>query len=182
MSKLPFEIERKYLIKKPDEEFLNSVCQKKLKISQTYLVSDIQGFSQRVRRIFDGNETSYIMTEKKDITAIKRIEFERNISEKEYNQLILHKKAPVTSTIEKTRYVINHGKFNFEIDLFDLWQDYALMEIELESQEEQFDFCDFMSFAENVHGNTKIVILKEVTQDKKYRNFSLAKGFPKDIL
>ena len=181
MNQISFEIERKYLIKKPDEKFLCSVCSKKLRISQTYLVPDVRGMSQRIRRIDDGQAVYYVMTEKKSISAIRRIEIERQIDLKEYNQLLRHKKAPATSTIEKTRYVIPNGSPSFEIDLFDGWEKLALMEIELESENMQFDFCPFMKFVKNATAETPVVILKEVTEDRRFRNYSMAKEMPNEL-
>lgn len=180
MKSVPFEIERKYLIKKPDEKFLSSVCTKKIRISQSYLTAEHRGLTQRIRRIDDGNSVSYVMTEKKDITAVRRIELERPLDAAEYRSLLKHRRAAGTNTIEKTRFVIPNGKFNFEVDLFDGWESLALMEIELESENETFEFCDYMKFFKFADENTEIVILKEVTGDRKFRNYSMSLAFPEE--
>ena len=58
----------------------------------------------------------------------------------------------------------------FEIDVFPFWEDKAYIEIELKNE------------SENISLPPYIEIIKEVTEDSSYNNFSLAKTYGKRIL
>ncbi len=153
-----FEIERKFLIKRPDEAFLSSLPGARCyKISQTYLTS-----GGRVRRESCGGETVYTHTLKKRISDIRRIEIEDVIGESEY-LAALADADPELETIEKKRWRIRAGKFVYEIDLFPFWEDEALLEVELDSENESFPMPDFLE------------IIREVTDDGEYTNRSIAR-------
>ncbi len=153
-----FEIERKFLIKRPDEAFLSSLPGARCyEISQTYLTS-----GGRVRRESCGGETVYTHTLKKRISDIRRIEIEDVIGESEY-LAALADADPELKTIEKKRWRIRAGKFVYEIDLFPFWEDEALLEVELDSEDESFPMPDFLE------------IIREVTDDGAYTNRSLAR-------
>lgn len=153
-----FEIERKFLIKRPDEAFLSSLPGARCyEISQTYLTS-----GGRVRRESCGGETVYTHTLKKRISDIRRIEIEDVIGESEY-LAALADADPELETIEKKRWRIRAGKFVYEIDLFPFWEDEALLEVELDSENESFPMPDFLE------------IIREVTDDGEYTNRSIAR-------
>lgn len=149
------EIERKFLIKYPDiSKFENF---NKAEIEQTYL-SD----RSRIRKWCEGGNTTYILTKKEKITELTRIERERELSEDEYKSLLLLR-DPETATLSKTRYSFPFGDKILEVDIFPFWSDRAFLEIELESENEEFSIPDFLE------------IIKEVSEDRRYRNYSLAK-------
>ncbi len=152
-----FEIERKFLIKYPDIRVLEAVKDmKKLEIEQTYLLD-----RRRVRRIREGERLTYIVTYKEKITDITRIEQESEITAAEYEEL-LQLRDPVRHTVKKTRYCLpSEGKL-FELDIFPFWDDRAFLEIELKAEDEEFAIPPF------------IEVIKEVTDDKRYRNSALA--------
>ena len=83
------EIERKFLIRYPSKEVFDAIpaCDRSA-IVQTYLESE-PGVTRRVRmrRYCDG--TKYYKTEKIRRTALTCDEFEGEISEKEYAELLL---------------------------------------------------------------------------------------------
>ena len=56
----------------------------------------------------------------------------------------------------------------FEIDLFPFWEDRAILEIELQDEAQPVEFPP------------EIEILKEVTEDRRYTNSSMAKEIPQD--
>ena len=58
----------------------------------------------------------------------------------------------------------------FEIDLFPFWSDRAIMEIELEREDQAVDFPP------------EINIIREVTEDRRYTNSSLAREIPMETL
>ena len=159
-----YEIERKFLISMPSLLWLDSVAKRKLKISQTYLLSD-ETENARVRHIEENGSSSYVHTVKKKISMIKRLETEREICKEEYDGL-LTEKDPSRRTIQKIRYCVPNEGHLLEIDIFPFWDDKAYLEVELSSEEENFALPP------------EICVLKEVTEDKRYTNAALAKELP----
>ena len=162
-----YEIERKYLIRFPDRELLNS-CSGKTEITQTYLLSR-DGRTARVRKRGLDGEFTYTHTQKTRISDVKRIELEREISQEEYERL-LQDADPTRSVIHKTRYCLDYREQMFEIDVYPFWTDRAIMEIELESEEQEILFPP------------AVQIITEVTSDKRYTNSSLARHVPYDSI
>lgn len=158
------EIERKFLICRPDETWLEENGEG-TDIVQTYLTKRDKGLSCRVRRRSGKKETVYTYTEKRHISSIKREEYEREIDEKEYNELLLLA-DPGRRTVEKRRYVLPYRGQDFEIDIYPFWNDRAIMEIELERENQAVDFPP------------QIRIIKEVTQDRRYTNSAIAREIP----
>jgi len=156
----PLEIERKFLIRYPDPELLEQTCSKKTELAQTYLVSE-KGRSRRIRKSQCGSDTVYWYNEKERISDRTRIERERIISEEEYKDL-MKEAIPDSRTIFKTRYDIPSGDRCFEVDLFPEWNDRAFAEVELEYEQQEFEFPACLS------------VIKEVTEDRRYTNKSLA--------
>ena len=64
--------------------------------------------------------------------------------------------------ISKTRYCFVYDNKYFELDIYPFSDEYAVLEIELNSLDEEIKFPD-------------VEIVKEVTDDENYRNHSLAK-------
>lgn len=155
----PYEIERKFLIEYPDINWLNKNC-KKLEIIQTYLSSN-NGDEIRLRqRGTDGNYI-YTKTIKRNINDIKRIEIEKKLSKDEYLNLLMD--ADINKhPIRKTRYCLIYKNQYFEIDIYPFWNDKAIIEIELNNERQKIEFPE------------QLKIIKEVTNDKKYKNSSLA--------
>lgn len=163
MSASDLEIERKILIKMPDETLLLSQpnC-RRAEVVQTYTVDKV-----RLRRWEESGRVTYIKTFKKHITDLTRVEIENEISHKEYESLI--KKADDRlRSISKTRYIIPFGGKTLEIDIFPFWKSQAYLEIELSSEDEEYSIPDY------------IKVIKEVTEDKRYRNYALAQNIPKE--
>ncbi len=163
MGNTHLEIERKFLIAYPDTNFLDNLkdCAK-VKIEQTYLKD-----RARIRKWCENGKTSYIKTVKEKVNELVRIERESNISKQEYEAL-LYFADPDRNTIVKTRYRYPYMGKVIEIDVFPFWNDRAFLEVELDSENEKFSLPDF------------IKIIKEVSEDKRYRNSALAKEIPYD--
>ncbi len=155
-----FEIERKYLIQMPTEEVLKEAC--RIDMVQTYLTSE-KGTTARVRMAKTDDSVIYYHTVKKRLTALTCIEDEVEITEEEYNKLLATKdknRYPIT----KTRYKLPYQNHIFEIDIYPFWQDKAVMEVELSSEDEEAQLPP------------SITVIKEVTDDVSYKNFALASG------
>lgn len=161
---VPIEIERKYLIEKPEIDTLsNMVHLTVVDIVQTYLGPDNNNNERRVRkRGTNGNYTYYVAT-KKQIDTIKRIEIENKISENEYLVLISDS-TTFSNTITKKRICFVYENQYFEIDLYDFSEDKAILEIELTNENNTVQLPSF------------IKVIKEVTDDPNYWNYSLAKS------
>lgn len=160
-----FEIERKYIIKIPDLSRIREICNRQINITQTYLGLDDNGFNCRIRKVVENDKTKFILTEKKKISNIKRIENEREISNEEYNSFF-EKRLKNHNIIEKTRYCINENRFVYEIDIFSFWQKIAFLEVELENEKIVPPIPDYLA------------VISEVTEKKGFSNFSLSKKIP----
>ncbi len=161
------EIERKFLIAYPDMEYLaeNAECSH---IVQTYLDSE-KGISSRVRKRAYKDKTVYIYTEKQHITAVRRMEYEREIDEKEYREL-LERADKTRNPVEKERYCLDYDGQMFEIDVYPFYTDRAIMELELEEETQEIRFPPM------------IRVIREVTEDKRYTNASFARKIPYDAI
>lgn len=161
-EKAPIEIERKFLIRFPDVEVLQKQKGVRVKkMRQTYLRAE-NGITARVRAVTENGKTRYVHTEKSRISDLSAIECEREVSEAEYQKL-LKNADPERKTIEKTRYAVPFGDHVAEIDLYPFWNDRAVLEIELAAEDEQ---CPIPPY---------VAVIKEVTDDKWYKNVNLAK-------
>ena len=163
------EIERKFLIRYPDPELLERICSQKADIIQTYLDSGKnRNISRRVRKVESGEKTVYWYNEKVKLSDTTRIEHEWEISEQEYLKLLMET-IPGSGSIIKTRYFLPSGDHCFEIDIFPEWNDRAFAEVELGNEDEEYLFPECLT------------LIKEVTEDRRYTNKSLAlNGFVYD--
>jgi CYTH domain-containing protein/transcriptional regulator with XRE-family HTH domain len=165
----PYEIERKYLIYYPDIKELDKMpnCTK-IDIVQTYLKSD-NDVERRIRaRGIDGDYL-YYLTEKRKISNLKRVEIERKLTQDEYLSLLMEADNSL-HTIHKTRYCLVDNNQYFEIDIYPEWDNQAIMEIELSSEDEKIQIPKF------------IKIIKDVTDEECYKNYQMAKDMPKQLV
>ena len=164
-----YEIERKFLIAYPDIAQLTAMegcCIKHL--TQTYLTAP-EGETDRVREVREGESVTYIRTVKRRVTPLRAVEEETLLTPEEYGALL--ERADSTRTpVKKTRYCIPLGNHIVEIDVYDFWQDRAVLEVELSDEEEPFEIP------------TGVRVLREVTADFRYKNVSLARCVPEDPL
>ena len=157
------EIERKYLIVRPTDEYLSSLP--RTEITQTYLINDQEGVTERVRkRGLDGHFV-YTHTIKKRIDFMSSMEDEREIPEEEYLSLLKRADTQV-NTIRKIRALIKKGAFTFEIDVYPFWTKQAVMEVELPSEETEFVLPE------------AVTVLREVTGVRAYSNARMARQIP----
>lgn len=164
---IPIEIEHKFLIRMPSITDLEGQSGFKIrKIVQTYLECE-KGKSERVRHIEENGKTSYIHTVKERISVLSCYEDEKAISQEEY-ELLLSRADKSKKSIIKTRYSFEYREHTIEIDVYDFWNDRATLEIELNSESEQYSIPDFID------------VIKEVSADKRYKNTNLAKSVPFD--
>ena len=157
---VPYEIERKYLIKMP--EFPLPAEAQATDIEQAYLVNP-DGNSERVRM----RAGRYFHTLKVYISNVVREEYEREITKEEYEEL-LKRRDPNCTFIKKVRYVFEYRGQVFELDVFPFWKKQAFLEIELPGEDTPVEIPEF------------IEVMREVTEDRRYSNHALAIRVPEE--
>ena len=128
------EIERKFLVK----EYLLKFDIKPSFIKQGYISDD----TERAVRIRVKDDKGFITIKgESDKTGIIRLEFEKEISKSDADQLLKLCKGNI---IEKLRYNIEVGKHIFEVDVFKGKNEgLVFAEIELDDIHEEFEKPDF---------------------------------------
>ena len=156
--KTNIEIERKFIVREMPKIIPEMVCHS---IEQGYLVIGTQGDEVRLRKKGD----AFILTVKGDGTLARK-ETEIVLNEAQFTAL-----WPMTEgkRIVKKRYEIHSGEHLIELDVFEgELRPLMFAEVEFDSVEASQDFSVPTWFE------------KEVTDDKRYKNRSLATdGVPK---
>ena len=170
MNQNGLEIERKYLIRMPDERMLAAMpgCET-WDVVQTYLMDGPDGSTHRVRSILTVGEIHYIHTIKRPLSQLSHEEWEQEVEREEYEAL-LKKANPGLRPIIKKRYRVPCEGQLLEIDIYDFWQDRATLEIELTSEEEQVTIPDWLC------------VVRELTGERAYKNRFLAENVPMEVL
>ena len=167
MANVPIEIERKYIISKPNFAALALIDgYSRSNILQIYL-QDASCATHRIRKRCGAERTVYTETVKVRIDSMSVYEDEREISEEEFSSLC-QKIADGTRPIKKVRHAVPCGELTLEIDEYPEWHSTAIMEIELPSREHTVKIPDFIN------------IIREVTGDKAYSNAAMSRTFPKE--
>ena len=142
----------------------NSNCYKQCEFYYYYDENE-----KRVRaRGIDGDYI-YYLTEKKKISDIKRVEVEKKLTPDEYIALLMEADNKL-HTIHKTRYCLTENNQYFEIDIYPEWNNQAIMEVELNSEDQKIQLPSF------------IEVIKDVTEEDIYKNYSMAKEMPKQLI
>jgi CYTH domain-containing protein len=160
------EIERRFLIERPDVQLLAERYGAKVKsISQTYLMTSDGYSSERVRCMTDRGGRVYTHTKKRRISRESAIEEERELSEAEYRTLLLSA-DPTRRVIEKDRVTFFFGGQCYEIDLYPFFSRIAVLETELPRADAPVAFPP------------ELVIIREVTGIRSLSNHALALCVP----
>ncbi len=164
------EVERKFLVKFPSSwstlaELFDDLVDVK-RISQTYLKPEGKDPSVRVRKTVEGltgdTDTVYHFNQKKFVQHGVHEETEHEISKDKYEKY-LKTAHPDKVPVEKTRFVFKYNDQIFELDVFKgPLKGLAILEIELKDKDQKVELPPFLS------------IIEEVTDDKRFNNFSLA--------
>ena len=159
----PMEIERKYLIARPNLHMLEQLpnCER-VEIVQTYLKSDDPDEAVRIRQRGSNGSYIYFKTRKRKTEGAKRVEIEERLSQQEYVSLMVEA-DPAFRPIRKDRYCLSENGLYYEIDIYPDWKDRAVMEIELHSEDQP------VAFPEGID------VIREVTGDRAYSNHELAR-------
>ena len=95
------------------------------------------------------------------------MEDETEISKEEYASLLL-RSNPALTPISKTRFLLKKDNLTFEIDVYPFWKKQAVMEVELPGENTEFDFPE------------EITLIREVTGNHDYSNYSLSRRVPEE--
>ncbi len=160
---MAFEIEKKFLLKPFNiENFLKKagLNYKSFDISQFYILDSNTPI--RIRKV----GKKYFLTIKKGEGLIRE-EFEREITKDEFENILSNHKD--ICSLYKTRYKVKIGKKNYEIDRFEKWlKGLFFLEVEFKEKREAKYF--------DIDKRFKQFILEDVTEDKRFSNFFLAKN------
>lgn len=134
-------------------------------IEQIYITPSEAGTTERVRARAHGGVTIYTHNVKRRTGAISAEEDECVISEDEFRALAANREDG-TSIIKKTRYVMPYRGFVFEIDIYPEWTGIAVMEVELDDEND------------DVALPPEINVIREVSGDRSLSNHALSRHFP----
>lgn len=153
-----YEIERKFLIRYPALPVPGEIsCEG---IEQVYLKTPAD-VSERVRE----RAGRYYHTVKRRFSGARAEEREEEITREDYLGY-LQRRDPACAVIKKVRRVFLYEEQTFELDLFPFWSDRAILEIELS------DELDSVALPPFIH------VIREVTDDERYKNHSIAQAIP----
>ncbi|MCR5207525.1 MAG: hypothetical protein K6C14_03505 [Eubacterium sp.] len=153
------ELEYKFLIEMPDFKRLEKYYPSCSEIEQVYLNGE-EG-SHRIRKRVISGITLCVETVKTKTDGIARSETETSISEDEYYSK-LKNADPEKHPIVKRRYCFVFKNKYFELDVYPFWNERAVLELELKDENEEFTIPP------------EINVIRDVTEDKRYKNSYLA--------
>ena len=165
-SRIPLEIERKYLVRTPDLRVLSALpgCSVS-EIEQTYLPDPAPGTTERVRLRRFPDRVEYTRTVKTRISPVEAREDETRITEEEY-RAYLTRRDPALRTVCKKRIAFTLDGQLYEVDLYPFWTRVAVLETELTDPARSAPIPPFLS------------VIREVTGDRAYTNRAIARQIP----
>ena len=162
-----YEIEKKYLIRYPDPALLAAQPGVvRWDIVQTYLTS-APGETRRIRRVEADGRTAYYRTFKRRVSGMTAEEDEGALDRAAYEAYALEA-APDAHPVRKVRYRVPYGGHLLEFDLYPFWDDRAILEVELEREDEPHAIPDWVR------------IIRDVSDDYAYKNSALARAIPQE--
>jgi len=158
---MAIEIERRYLLLPLRVEFflrMFNISFRKIEITQNYIKRD-----EQMGRIRKCDDKHYITIKKGE--GLIREEYEKEITREIYDNIL--NSSDETQTIRKIRYLLSIDGFTYEIDEFeDALCGLVLLEVEFKDKRESLDF--------KIDETIKRVVVKEVTEDRRFDNSSMA--------
>lgn len=162
-----YEIERKFLIRYPDVEWLEAQANcHRVEIIQTYLQSE-DGQDRRVRQRGENGTFLYYETIKRKLPDGQAIEISRRITDREYLNLLLSADTGKRQ-LRKTRFCMTYNKQSLKIDLYPFWKKQAMVQLHMRGADVPVDFPP------------QLRLIREVTGVKAYKNSSMAVVIPEE--
>ena len=161
----PHETYRKYLIEVDDgllERVRSEANYSTSHIIQHYLRSD-GGYERRIRMRERDDGIMYIYTEANYISGNERVKVDRVLTERQYKDFF-HQIDPELNVIDKTRYSFIHDKLFYKLDVFNFDTSRGILSVDQPADGHDVVLPDY------------IKVIKEVTDDKNYKNYYLAKS------
>lgn len=151
--------EKRYLIEYPNIDYLQNITNcKKVDIIQTYLKSNNKEAICIEQRGLDGDYV-YSIIQNDKFTNVKE---EKRISKEEYLKFLMDADINLRQ-IRKTRYCLMDNRYCCNIDIYPFWKEKAIMWFQTKKDKDVL----IPSF---------INVLKEVSSDERYDNYSMAKS------
>ena len=153
----PYETQKKYLIKKPDIEYLNKLnnCNK-VKVIEIYLNDDNNQISKLIQRGINSNYTYSKITKNLDKNVETEIRLTQDAYIEELTNIDTSKKI-----IIKDRYCLTVNSIYYEIDIYEHLEDKAICEVELTRTEE-------------ITLPSIIEVIEDITDNEKYTSYYFA--------
>lgn len=162
------ETEKKYIILKIDAKTLEEQnAFTSSEITQIYL-SDSEMTHRIRKRVYADGVTEYTENTKKRISVMSSVESENIIGAERFESL-KENIEPGSRALKKTRITFEYSSKTFEIDVYPEWKNTCILEVELDREDENIDFPDFLT------------ILADVTGKKEYSNHSMAHRFVQEL-
>lgn len=160
-----FEIERKFLLKNLPKVNLD---REKL-ITQYYLKTNKDTLTERVRSVVENNENTYFYTKKEYVSGNVNEEYEIEIDQTKF----LEYKKKAHKYISKSRYIINDGERDWEVDMFKNIH-MIIAEVEFIANVNNVDEVNEMVNQYVIPDFIKECMVEEVSSFKNFSNQSLA--------
>ena len=161
---VPLEIERKFLLAEmPNFNTILFKYAQRIFIEQMYLNQRCDKEESRIRKRAQKRSVTYYQTRKLKLAPGIRRETERIIKPEEYS-ILSQLRNPSARIIRKYRYCFIYKFQYFELDVIFQPVPLCLLEIELTEENDHVELPPFLKIA------------KEVTEDSRYENFSIAYG------
>lgn len=159
----PLEIERWFLLPLDTDPRHFPVSTTFVDIHQRYLAKTKLGFRRRVRTRIHRGHRLYVYTEKKKVRPSVRVQKERLIGEREYEQLLREADTGRREVAKRRFSFVWHNQY-FQLDVIFSPMRLVKLEAELTEEQQKLDLPPF------------IRVLREVTGDDRYSNSSIAAG------
>ena len=164
-SPVPIDTYKKYLIEMPDFKKIRSMNgYNVVEISRTYLMSTDDNHHEKsvTKRTINGMNSFYYM-ERQHYKGFDRIDVERRIDKNEYRS-ILGDASNRLKELKKTRHCFTWEDKYYEIDVLPLWNEKAILKIQLTDKGSTFEVPSFLT------------TIKDVSDNPNYTSFSLAQN------
>ena len=115
------------------------------------------------RGLEEGKNTLYYYSEATMLTSNKRIKRDRIISERQYIDYSVEI-DPTLNMIDKERYGFIFNEHFFKLDVFSFDKSKGLLSVQIPNENEKIVLPDYFK------------VIKDVSEDKNYKNYFLAKS------
>lgn len=152
---------KKYLIKYPDIQTLEKMDNvEKIEMYQTYLNCTDDEKIQICKRGLNGDYVYYQTRVR--IQNGQLLQVEKRLTKNDYEEKLLNA-DPTRKQIYRTRYCFVENNDFIEIDVYPFWNDKAILNIELNSKNEDINLPSFVE------------VIEDITNNNAYLNSELAK-------